>query len=231
MTMSKMGILSVLAVFAFGTAACGGAEPPPQSADDEEFDAIASIVGEVEIDEADLEEEEGDEAVAAYTGPCKVTVNLKVVNNENPEGSFKLVDSNGTTLVESGNFGDVVELNPGTFSIEFKTPAVFGNPVHSVQLDVAGKEMTVNEIFPAGQITLHTFRGKAQGRCIPTMFTLFNIGNAEPVQVGTKGKTCKPLVVQTGHYEVRLNLSKKKYQPVEMRINREQVQTSKVKLE
>ena len=134
-------------------------------------------------------------------------------------------------IIENGTLGDTVEINQGTYTLEFRSPEVFGEPVYAVELDVVGKEMTVNEIFPAGQITLHTYRGRAEGRCVTTSFTLFNIEEEEPVQVGKKGKTCNPLIVETGHYEVRLHLSKKKYQPVEMRINREQVQTSKVKLE
>jgi hypothetical protein len=107
---------------------------------------------------------------------------------------------------------------------------VFGDPVYiSDVVDVAGEKMAVDQIFPAGQITLHTFAGKAEGRCVPTPFTVFDLENEK--ELTGKGKTCAPLVVETGHYEVRLAVGKNKVQPVEMRINREQVQTSKVKLE
>ena len=232
MNMSKLWIVSAMALLVFSGTGCGGSDPKVQNPEDaDDYDPIAAIVGDVEIDEADLEDEEVAPEAEAYTGPTKVTINLKVVNNENPKGSFKLMDSSGAAIIENGTLGDTVDLNQGSYTLEFRSALVFGDAVHAVDLDVAGKEMTVNEIFPAGQITLNTYRGKAVNRCVPTPFTLFNIADDEPVQVGEKGKTCKPLVIETGHYEVRLQVSKKEYQPVDMRINREQVQTSNVKLE
>ena len=91
------------------------------------------------------------------------------------------------------------------------------------------EKMTLDEIFPAGQITLNTYRGKNVKRCVATSFTVHS--KTKEKDVPGKGKTCKPLILETGHYEIQLVLSKKNYQPVEMRINREQVQTSNVKLE
>ncbi len=208
--------------------ACGGAEPVAQTADDEDYDPIAALVGDVEVEE----EEEGDtESVEeAYTGPTKLTVNLKVVNEKNPEGSYRLLDSSGAVIIKNGKLGEEIELNQGIYSIEFETPLVFGKPKYLVEnVEVADEKMTLDEIFPAGQITLNTYRGKNVKRCVATSFTV--ISKTKEKDVPGKGKTCSPLILETGHYEIQLILSKKKYQPVEMRINREQVQTSNIKLE
>jgi hypothetical protein len=46
-----------------------------------------------------------------------------------------------------------------------------------------------------------------------------------------KGKTCQPVILQTGSYEILLDISKKKVQPVAAKVNAEQVATAPVKLE
>ncbi len=220
----------LLAFFlAVSNIACGGAEPAPQTADDEDYDPIAALVGDVEVEE---EDEEGDDesAEGAYTGPTKLTVNLKVINEKNPEGSYRLLDSSGAEIIKNGKLGEEVELNQGIYSIEFETALVFGKPKYLVEnVEVEGEKMALDEIFPAGQITLNTYRGKNVKRCVATTFTVHS--KTKEKDIPGKGKTCKPLILETGHYEIQLVLSKKKYQPIEMRINREQVQTSNVKLE
>ncbi len=221
----SMGIVVIL------IAACGSSQPPPptnQDTDEEDFDLVGSIVGDVEPEELD---EEGDEIGQGYTGPTSLTVNLKIVNDKNPEGSFKLTAADGTVITENGKVGEVTELNQGTYSIEFKSPAVFGEATYVVEeIEVAGKKMTVNEVFPAGQITLHTYRGRKPNKCVPTTFSVKS-KTEEGKTLPGKGKTCEPLVLRAGAYEVLLDISKKKVQPVEMHINSEQVSTAQVKLE
>jgi len=223
---------NALRLFALGAlaaatlAACGGKAPPPQNDD---VDPIEAALGGVEVEPVSEEAAAATEA-SAYTGPTKVTVNLRVVNEKNPKGSYRLLTAEGTAVVENGVLGEPVEINQGQYTVEYKSPLVFGDPVYtSDTVDVVGQEMTIDNIFPAGQITLHTYQGKNEGRCVPVPFTVYDKGNDK--ELAGKGKTCAPLVLETGHYEVRLEIGKNKIQPVEMRINREQVQTSKVQLE
>ena len=222
-------LVCLLAFFlAVSNIACGGAEPVVDTADDEDYDPIAALVGDVEVEEEDKEEDESVEE--NYTGPTKLIINLKVVNEKNPEGSYRLLDSSGAEIIKNGKFGEEIEVNQGTYSVEFETPLVFGKPKYLVEnVEVADKKMTLDEIFPAGQITLNTYRGKNVNRCIATSFSV--VSKTKSKDIPGKGKTCKPLILETGHYEIQLVLSKKNYQPVEMRINREQVQTSNIKLE
>jgi len=228
--MTRWNALRLIAMIGFVaaiSAACGGKGPPPTA----DVDPVEAMLGDTVIEPV-VEDEPTDTAGggAAYTGPTKVTVNLRVVNDKNPKGSYRLLGSDGTALVENGVFGQEIELNQGAYTIEYKTPLVFGNPVYLTDvIDVVGEKMAIDNVFPAGQITLHTFRGKAEGKCVPIPFTVYDLENAKDVT--GKGKTCAPLVLETGHYEVRLAVGKNKIQPVEMRINREQVQSSKVQLE
>ncbi len=212
-------------------AACGGKAPPPEGAgagEEEDVDVISSLVGDVEIDESDLEE--ADPGQEVYTGPTELTINLKVINEKNPEGSYTLKDTTGTAIVENGAFGEPVEVKQGLYTAEFHTPLVFAEPSYTVEeLEVVGKEQTVDEVFPAGQITLHTYRGKNVKRCKAVEFSVFD--KTDEVELEGEGETCEPLIIESGHYEVRLQISKKKYQPVEIRVNAEQVASSRVKLE
>jgi len=228
--MSTRNALRLFAIGLFAAAmatACGGSQPQAQTDD---VDPVAAALGDVDVQPIAEEAPAEAPAEAAYTGPTKMTVNLRVVNDKNPKGSYRMLDANGTAVIENGALGEEVEVKQGSYTFEFKTPLVFGDPVYlSDTVDVAGEKMQVDQIFPAGQITLHTFQGKAEGRCVPTPFTVFDLENNK--DVAGKGKTCTPLILQTGHYEVRLAVAKNKVQPVEMRINREQVQTSKVQLE
>jgi hypothetical protein len=230
--MSKRNALRLLAMGFIAAAmvtGCGGSKKKTAQADD--ADPVAAALDGVDVQPI------ADEAPAAapadanaYTGPTKVTVNLKVVNEKNPKGSYRMLDASGTAVIENGVLGEEVEVKQGSYTFEFKSPLVFGDPVYlSDVVDIAGEKMAVDQIFPAGQITLHTFQGKNENRCVPTAFTVFNLEDEK--ELTGKGKTCAPLIVETGHYEVRLAVSKNAIQPVEMRINREQVQTSKVKLE
>lgn len=209
---------------------CGGAaEPPPQTAPgaEEDVDLIGSLVGDVEVDPEDLKEEDGE---GTYTGPTKLTLNVKVVNNENPEGSFSLTATTGQVVVENGQFGAMIELNQGLYTAEFRSPLVFGDYVYTKEIDVSGPEATLTEVFPVGQVTLHTYRGNnAKGRCQEVAFTVRSETLAQDLP--GKGKTCVPLIVEAGTYEVLLDISKTKVQPVKMQINAESVTTAPVKLE
>ena len=226
---SKSLSIALIAVFAAAQVACGGSTPKAQTADDDEdYDVIGSIVGDVEIDEADLEDDEVTDE--AYTGTTKVTINLRVVNERNPEGSYRLMDTTGTVIIENGKLGEEVALNQGVYSVEFATPLVFGKPKYLLEdFEVAGKKMTLDQVFPAGQTVLHTYRGKREKKCVPTSFVVYS--DTLEKELDGKGKTCEPLILETGAYELRLHISKKAYQPVKMRINAEQSATARVKLE
>lgn len=223
---NTLGIIALVGSIAALAAACGGKVPPPQ----DDVDPVAAALGDTVLEPVTEDEISDGDAPAAYTGPTKVTVNLRVVNEKNPKGTYRMLGSDGTAVVENGTFGQELELNQGQYTIEYKSPLVFGEPLYLTDvIDVAGQTQQIDSIFPAGQITLHTFQGKAEGKCVPVPFTVHDLENAKDLP--GKGKTCAPLVLQTGHYEVRLAVGKNKVQPVEMRINREQVQTSKVQLE
>jgi hypothetical protein len=219
-------IIVLLGSVAALAAACGGKAPPPQ----DDVDPVAAALGDTVLEPVTEDEVSAGDAPAAYTGPTKATDNLRVVNEKNPKGTYRMLGSDGTAVVENGTFGQELELNQGQYTIEYKSPLVFGEPLYLTDvIDVAGQTQQIDSIFPAGQITLHTFRGKAEGKCVPVPFTVHYLENAKDLP--GKGKTCAPLILQTGHYEVRLAVGKNKVQPVEMRINREQVQSSKVQLE
>lgn len=225
---SKLGVRVFLAIVASFSVACGGASSQTADQGDEELDVIGSIVGDVEIDPSVAESPA--EQVAAYTGPTTLTINLKVVDQRNPEGSYTLKDAEGKVVIDQGRFGKAQQVNQGAYTVEFRSPLVFGGPVYTVDdLTVAGPEQTVDEVFPAGRITLNTYRGATYKRCTPLPFTVVRKEGEEALE-GT-GKTCGPLVIQAGHYEVRLQLSKKKYQPVEIRVNQEQMSESPIKIE
>ena len=224
--LKTLGVIALLGSVAALAVACGGKVPPPQ----DDVDPVAAALGDTVLEPVTEDEVATGDAPAAHTGPTKVTVNLRVVNEKNPKGTYRMLGSDGTAVVENGTFGQELELNQGQYTIEYKTPLVFGDPVYLTDVvDVAGPTQQIDSIFPAGQITLHTFQGKAEGKCVPVPFTVYDLENAKDLT--GKGKTCAPLILETGHYEVRLAVSKNTVQPVEMRINREQVQTSKVKLE
>ena len=217
-----------LLVTAMSTA-CGGAKKnAPKQTDD--VDPIAAALGGVDVQPVTDEAPAAAPTAPSYTGPTKVTVNLRVVNDKNPKGSYRMLDMNGTAVIENGTLGETVDVKQGSYTFEFKSPLVFGDGAYlSDTVVVAGETMTVDQIYPAGQITLHTFQGKNEARCVPVPFTVFDLENQK--ELAGKGKTCEPLIVETGHYEVRLAVGKNTTQPVEMRINREQVQSSSVKLE
>jgi hypothetical protein len=94
---------------------------------------------------------------------------------------------------------------------------------------VEGKEMTVDETFPAGQITLHTYRKNPSEKCKAVSFSVKLV--TEERDLPGKGKTCKPIILEAGSYEVLFDISKKKVQPVKMQINSGQVSTASIKLE
>jgi hypothetical protein len=227
----EIPMFGVCTLFSLAVAACGGSTPPPEDQKgDEDVDVIGSIVGDVEVDPEDMEEMEDEGEV--YTGPTKLTVNLKVVTELNPEGSFSLMDTTGTKVVENGVFGQEYEVNQGLYSAEFKTPAVFSEPVYTVEIEVAGKKQEVKEVFPAGQLTLHTYKGKnPKSACKTVTFSVQNVGGDKPVDLPGKGKTCEPVILETGSYEILLDISKKKVQPVKAMVNAEQIGTAPVKLE
>lgn len=218
-------------LFALATLACGGSAPPPSSTADNEDDEdiISDIVGEVEVDEEDLAAVEPPGEV--YTGPTKVTVQLKVVNETNPKGSFTLTDTTGTKVVEDGVFGQEYEINQGLYMVAFKTPLVLGEPTFETEINVVGKQQEVKEVFPAGQLTLQTYKNQPNGPCKTVSFSVKNTSGANPVDVPGKGKTCQPVILEAGSYEFLLDISKKKVQPVSARVNAEQVATAPVKLE
>jgi hypothetical protein len=221
----RLAVLGLLATSV--SAACGGSKKPAAQTDD--VDPVAAALDGVDVKPIG-EEAPAAAAAPSYAGPTKVTVNLRVVNDKNPKGTYRMLDLNGTAAIENGTPGETVEVKQGSYTFEFKTPLVFGSTAYmSDVVDIAGETMQVDQIYPAGQITLHTFQGKNESRCVPVPFTVFDLENQK--ELAGKGKTCEPLIVETGHYEVRLAVDKNKVQPVEMRINREQVQTSKVKLE
>jgi hypothetical protein len=225
---SRSGMRVCAAVVVLSLAACGGPAPDPQGQEDAELDVIGSIIGEVEVDPAAAESPA--EQAAAYTGPTTLTINLKVVDQRNPAGSYTLKDAEGKVVIDKGEFGKAQQVNQGAYTLEFSTPLVFGKPLYTVaDLTVAGAEQTVDEVFPAGRITLNTYRGATFKKCTPLPFTVVRKEGEEAVP-GT-GKTCAPLVIQAGHYEVRLQLNKKKYQPVEIRVNKEQMSESPIKIE
>jgi hypothetical protein len=220
-------IIAMVGLVAAFSTACGGKGPPPQTDD---VDPVAAALGDTVIAPVVEDEPTSTAAAPSYSGPTKLTITLRVVNDKNPKGTYRLLGSDGSALVENGVFGQEIEINQGQYTIEYKSPLVFGDPIYLTDvIAVAGEKMVVDNVFPAGEITLHTFRGKAEGKCVPVPFTVYDLENAK--DVAGKGKTCAPLVLQTGHYEVRLSVGKNQIQPVEMRINREQVQTSKVQLE
>ncbi len=221
--------LALITFFVSTFASCGSSSPQPKDGQDtdEEFDLVGSIVGDVEPEEIEEEEEALSED---YTGPTALTVNLKVVNDKNPKGSFRLLDAAGKAIIENGKLGEPNELNQGTYTVEFKSPLVHGDPTFVVEdVQVAGKKMEITEVFPAGQITLHSFRGKNQGRCVPVTFSV----KSETLEkdLPGKAKTCKPVILEAGSYELLFDISKKKVQPVKMQVNAEQVSTAPVKLE
>jgi len=219
-----------VALAAWSLAACGGATPEPrdQARDGEELDVIGSIVGDVEVDLEAVEEIAEEEET--YTGPTTLTINLRVVDQRTPQGSYTLKDAGGKVVVDKGELGKPVQVNQGAYTIEFRSPVVFGNPVYVLKdVAVAGPEQTIDETFPAGRLTLNTHRGATFKRCTPIAFTVVRMANEEPLE-GT-GRTCEPLYIEAGHYELRLQLSKTKYQPVEIRVNREQMTEAPIQLE
>jgi hypothetical protein len=225
---SRIVVRVSCAIVVLSWAACGGSPPQANNQGDEELDVIGSIVGDVEIDQS-LEGSPAGQA-AAYTGPTTLTINLKVVDKHNPEGSYTLKDAEGKVVIDKGGFGKAEQVNQGAYTVEFSTPLVFGKPLYTVEnLTVAGPEQTVDEVFPAGRITLNTYRGATFKKCTAVPFTVVR-KEGEVALEGT-GKTCGPLVIQAGHYELRLQLTKKKYQPVEIRVNKEQMSESPIKLE
>jgi len=224
---------AICALFALASAACGGSAPPPQDQQggSEDIDVIGSIVGDVEVDPADLEDEE-DETGEIYTGPTKLTLHLKVVTETDPEGSYTLTSTTGAKVVENGQFGQEIEINQGIYTATFKTPLVFGSPVYETEIEVAGKKQELKEVFPAGQLTLHTYSGNnANGPCKAVTFSVHDVGGTDPIEVPGKGKTCQPVILETGSYEILLDISKKKVQPVKAMVNAEQIARAPVKLE
>lgn len=226
----EFAMIGLCALLALTAAACGGADAPPPKQSDEDVDLIGSIVGDVEVEEEDLEEAEDDGEI--YTGPTKLTLHLKVVNETDPEGAYSLTDTTGKKVIENGKLGEEVEINQGLYTAEFKTPKVFGEPVYSTEIEVAGKKQELKEVFPAGQLTLHTYKGNnPNGPCKAVSFSVQNVGGNEPVDVPGKGKTCEPLILEAGSYEILLDISKKKIQPVKAMVNAEQIGRAPVKLE
>jgi hypothetical protein len=236
----KITVLSTAAIVscALGAAACGSSAPKPQTADDDE--SLASILCEQGEDCAALDgkaegvTEETHKAaplVETYTGPTSLTINLKVVDRKNPEGSYRLLKADNTAVVENGKFGEAVEVPQGTYNIEFKTKVVFGEPTYTAEdIEVVGKQWKVDEIFPAGETLLHTYMKKKDGPCVKKVFTV----KSETLnkELPGKGKTCEPLVLETGRYEVLLDMGKKAgktiVKPVSLMVNAEQKQTAPI---
>lgn len=220
-------IITIVALLALSS--CGGSKKDANEAKEEDVDVIGDLVEGVELDESEMEEEETP-VEEQYTGPTKVTINLKVVDEKNPKGAtFKLIDTTGAAIIENGKLGEPIELNQALYTAEFTTDKVFGEPVYKEEIEVAGKEQTVDAVFPAGKITLHTFKGNNQGRCVPTKFTVKS--ETLDKDLPGKGTTCNPLFLEAGSYELELQLSKKKVQPVKLQVNSEQMSSAKVKLE
>lgn len=210
-------------------AACGGSSKQQQT-EDENTDIIGEITGPVEIEEEDTGQEKPVET-AAYTGPTKLTVNIKVSGAVNTAGTTcRVLDRDGNPVKEGVKLGEPFELNQGSYNFEFISPAVFGKPTYVAEDEtVAGETYTLDAIFPAGEITLFTYKGKAEGRCVPTKFTVKS--ETKGADLEGKGETCKPLVLETGAYEVLLVIDKKTVQPVKLRVNAEQKASAKIKLE
>jgi len=192
--MKKLLTFACLYAFLFAlmsqlTACCGKTPEAKEPEDEEDIDLITSIVGEVEVEEEAIEQ-----APEAYSGPTMLTINLKVVNNKQPRGSYKLTTAEGTAIIESGELGVPVEVNQGLYSIEFKSADVFGEPSYLMaDVEVKGKEYTVEAIFPAGQITLHTYERKKTGPCKATTFTVYSETLEQKLE--GKGKSCEPVVL------------------------------------
>ncbi len=219
--------LTVFFLLGVAFSACGASQPQPEAEDDGQ-DLISSIVG--NVDTEGHVDDDGDPVGEAYQGPTALTINLKVVNDKNPKGSFRLLNSDGSAIIEKGKLGEVTELSQGVYTIEFKSPLVFGDTTYVVEdVEVAGKKMELTKVFPAGQITLHTYKGSNTNRCVPVAFEVKS--KTEEKNLPGKGKTCQPLVLNAGTYEVLLNISKKKVQPVALQVNAEQVSSAKVKLD
>ena len=131
---------SAIIVLAWVASSCGGASTPPKSSGEEaDGEYLSDIVGDVE--ESEIQEAHTDQKVEqAYSGPTELTVELKVVNELNPEGSFKVIDADGNTVKESGALGEPFELAQGTYSIEYTSPLVFGKSTYLVEdVQVAGE--------------------------------------------------------------------------------------------
>ncbi len=225
----RFGVYVFVFLFSLCCLSCGGSQADSSNADDEDY--LASIVGEVDAS-AELDEEDEPE-VKAYAGSTELTVNLRVINEKNKKGSFKVLDAAGKVVVEKGKLGESFEIEQGAYTIEFKSRLVFGDPVYRVEdVAVESKEMTLDETFPAGQLTLHTYRKNPRGKCKTVSFTVKSEKfESEGKELPGKGKTCKPIVLEAGSYELLLNISKKKVQPVKIQVNPEQVSSAAVKLE
>jgi len=225
----RLGVYVFAFLFSLCCLSCGGSQADPGNADDEDY--LASIVGDVDAG-AELEEEAAP-GEKAYTGSTELTVNLRVVNDKNKKGSFKVIDAEGKVVVEKGKLGEPFEIDQGVYTIEFKSALVFGDPVYRVEdVAVEGKEMTLDETFPAGQLTLHTYRKNPKGKCKAVSFTVKSEKfETEGKKLPGKGRTCKPIVLEAGSYELLLDISKKKVQPVKIQVNPEQVSSAAVKLE
>jgi hypothetical protein len=219
---------SLTALFALTHFSCGGSEAQSRTAEDDE-DYIEDIIGEVD-EQAELQSETDDREEDAYKGSTKLTVNLRVVNSKNPRALFKLMRSDGKVIVDDGKLGKSFDVDQGVYTLEFKTPLVFNEPVYRVEeVRVAGKEMNVDESFPAGEITLDTYRGKQGSKCKSVTFSVRNETKEEDLP--GKGKTCKPIILEAGSYELLLDISKNKVQPVQIKIDREQVSRASIELE
>lgn len=226
----KIHAVWVGAFLAFVQISCGKSAPPPKTSENDD-DYLEDIVG--EVDESEVDEAAGEEekpAEEAYKGRTKLTVNLRVVNSKNPKGSFKLMDSNGKVVVEKGKLGETLDVDQGSYTLEFKTPLVFDEPVYKVEnVKVEGPEMTIDESFPAGEIKLETYRGKPGGNCKSVSFSVRN--QTEERDLKGKGKTCKPIILEAGSYELLLDIGKNKVQPVSLKVDREQVSSAAIELE
>ncbi|MDD5305896.1 MAG: hypothetical protein PHU25_01110 [Deltaproteobacteria bacterium] len=231
---------AVIVPCALGLVACGSSAPKAQTAEDdgnlasilcEKGEDCSALEGKAEIKDEDTTKPAPVEE--AYTGPTKLTVNLKVVDHKNPEGSYRVLKADGTAALENGKFGETVEVPQGLYNIEFKTKAVFGEPTYTAEdIEVTGKEKKVDEIFPAGETLLHTYLNKKDGPCVKKSFTV----KSETLnkELPGKGKTCEPVVLETGRYEILLDMGKKAgktvVKPVSIMVNAEQKQSAPVNL-